>query len=203
MLPEPPLAAPEGSSSEPRRPARWADRATAVLLLGAAAAVVVPLVPAVLRAAGIGAPAGQIARAAKLPRLDRPAPPRSEPRFVFDTEGLEEPDPHAFPPRPPSNRPPGDDPHDDADPIRMGIARRDLRLFGDPEPGATVLGDRPAHSLRRRQCRRTHAGRRSRPAAAATRRSHRSSSASASANAGAGSGGERSHRASSASRSCE
>jgi hypothetical protein len=48
MLPEPPLAAPEGSPPEPRRPARWADRATAVLLLGAAAAVVVPLVPAVL-----------------------------------------------------------------------------------------------------------------------------------------------------------
>jgi hypothetical protein len=60
---------------------------------------------------------------------------------VFDTEGLEDPDPHAVPPRPPSDRAPGDDPHAAADPIRMGIARRDLRLFGDPEAGATVLGE--------------------------------------------------------------
>lgn len=152
-----PLVGPSGVPGAPHvpdaldapAPARWTDRLNVVLLLAAACVLVATATPPVLRAAGVGAQASPVLRAEKLPRPDAPEPrPAREPAFQFDFgDDDDRPSPHGVAPQPRADRGADGDPlADDADTIRMGLARRDFRLHGDPSQDAPVLGEVQAGS---------------------------------------------------------
>ncbi|MCC6556103.1 MAG: SH3 domain-containing protein [Polyangiaceae bacterium] len=137
-----PDAAPTQPVAQGARPrgARWIDRVTGLLLLAAGASVALAAAPAALRALGVGAPPRQ--SAARLPEI-RYRAPASSPRFTFDLEDDEEPedrlDPHAGAPHGGGG---GDAPaHGDTGKIRMGLARRDLAVLGEPDAAGVRLGE--------------------------------------------------------------
>jgi len=136
------------------RPARWADRLTLLLLFGALCTLTAVATPAVLRAAGVGAQAAPVLRAKKLPRPERAEPsPSREPAFLFDMDDEDDDrrSPHTWPPRRSTDRAGGDPlaapaaPEDEGT-VRMGLARRPLRLLGNPKPDGEVLGEVEAGS---------------------------------------------------------
>ena len=125
---------------EASRPARWADRITALFLLAAATLLLGALTPPVLRVLGVGAPSSPVMRAERLPLPERETEPR--PRRTFfegGDEGDDEDDfpgvvpPHALPHR-------GGQVPSTGGPMLMALARHDLLLHADPDPGSATLG---------------------------------------------------------------
>lgn len=117
------------------RSMRWADRATGVLLLGSSCMVALVAAPEVLRAA-IGGPRVQVAD--RLPRdlWRRGERPARGPAGGSDA-ALPDPSPHGVLPRALHGAPGGER----ADRIRSGIARRDLKVFGEPSLNAVPIGE--------------------------------------------------------------
>lgn len=148
-------------ASAPQAAARWMNTLSGLLLVGASAAVMFAAAPAILRAS--------LARTHEPTRLARGAstPPRHPsvrvtphaPRFLFDDDAdppaapddLEHLSPNALPRQPslgmdePEERPrSGSGSDSDSAPrreLRLGLARRTLKLHEEAAEGATVLGE--------------------------------------------------------------
>lgn len=126
------LAEATSQEAAPAPPARWIDRLSGALLLGAAIVSAAAAGPAVLRASGV-------------PRLDRAAPmdaapldlPRLPPEILADPRPMLEAD-HDLdgdePPSPPAH-------------LKIGLARRALLLRDGPSDASRGIGEIDAGAL--------------------------------------------------------
>ena len=128
-----------GGAPPARRSSRWLDRLTGLLLLGAISAVAVSVAPAALRPLRVDA--APRSSAARMPRVRYPGVPPTG-RFSFD---LSDDEPGAPPygsrPLDPRGAPGDDEPGAAPEGLRMGLARKDLKIIGEPGADGVPVGE--------------------------------------------------------------
>ena len=133
------LAEAASQEAAPAPPARWIDRLSGALLLGAAIVSAAAAGPAVLRASGLSTRdhASPLDQAAARPRADDDGLPLLPPEILADPRPMLEAD-HDLdgdePPSPPAH-------------LKLGLARRALLLRDGPSDASRAIGEIDAGAL--------------------------------------------------------